>query len=182
MDIIVIIGDSAVGKMTVGEELSKITGYRLMHNHLTIEPVIEMFGYYKFDVVTKIRKVMLEEFSKLPFDGLIMTMMINFDIDGEVKYIEELLDTIKCNKEVYYVELTASLETRLERNRTTHRLERKPSKRDVEESEYRILTESKMGRYESYEGELKFENYIKINTESKTAEEVAKEIVGYFEL
>ena len=46
MKLVFIIGDAAVGKMTVGQELMKITDLRLFHNHMTIEPVIEVFGYY----------------------------------------------------------------------------------------------------------------------------------------
>ena len=46
MKLLFIIGDAAVGKMTVGQELMKITELRLFHNHMTIEPVIEIFGRY----------------------------------------------------------------------------------------------------------------------------------------
>ena len=44
MDLILIVGSGAVGKMTVGQELMKITDFRLFHNHMMIEPVIEIFG------------------------------------------------------------------------------------------------------------------------------------------
>ena len=46
MKFVFIIGSQAVGKMTVGQELMKITDLRLFHNHMTIEPCIEIFGYY----------------------------------------------------------------------------------------------------------------------------------------
>ena len=46
MKLLFMIGNAAVGKMTVGQELMKITGLRLFHNHMTIEPVIEIFGQY----------------------------------------------------------------------------------------------------------------------------------------
>ena len=46
MKLVFILGDAAVGKMTVGQELMKITDLRLFHNHMTIEPVIEIFGRY----------------------------------------------------------------------------------------------------------------------------------------
>jgi len=36
MKLLLIIGDAAVGKMTVGQELTKITDLRLFHNHMTI--------------------------------------------------------------------------------------------------------------------------------------------------
>ena len=42
--LVFMIGDAAVGKMTVGQALMARTGLRLFHNHMTIEPVIEIFG------------------------------------------------------------------------------------------------------------------------------------------
>ena len=56
MDLIVITGSGAVGKMTVGQELMKITDFRLFHNHLAIEPVIELMGYFDHSLVNKIRE------------------------------------------------------------------------------------------------------------------------------
>ncbi len=35
MKLVFMIGDAAVGKMTVGQELMKRTGLRLFHNHKT---------------------------------------------------------------------------------------------------------------------------------------------------
>ena len=39
MKFVLIFGPHAVGKMTVGYELEKITGLKLFHNHMTIELV-----------------------------------------------------------------------------------------------------------------------------------------------
>ena len=55
MDLIVLIGSGAVGKMTVGQELVKITDFRLFHNHMMIEPVLEIFGKFDGEVVSKLR-------------------------------------------------------------------------------------------------------------------------------
>ena len=38
MKVLFLFGDAAVGKMTVGQELRKITDLRLFHNNMTIEP------------------------------------------------------------------------------------------------------------------------------------------------
>ena len=35
--LVLILGPHAVGKMTVGQELAKITELRLFHNHMSIE-------------------------------------------------------------------------------------------------------------------------------------------------
>ena len=40
MKLLFLIGDMAVGKMTVGQELARITELKLFHNHMMIEPVM----------------------------------------------------------------------------------------------------------------------------------------------
>ncbi len=63
MKVVFIIGNAAVGKMTVGQELAKITPLRLFHNHMTIEPVIEIFGYFNQKATSRLREVIFEEFA-----------------------------------------------------------------------------------------------------------------------
>lgn len=63
MKLVFIIGDAAVGKMTVGQELMKITDLRLFHNHMTIEPVIEIFGEFNSQVISRLREVIFEIWS-----------------------------------------------------------------------------------------------------------------------
>lgn len=38
MHLVVIFGPPAVGKMTVGHEPAKLTGFKLFHNHMSVEP------------------------------------------------------------------------------------------------------------------------------------------------
>ena len=42
--LVIILGSHAVGKMTVGQELAKITGLRLFHNHMSIELSRKLFA------------------------------------------------------------------------------------------------------------------------------------------
>ena len=46
MKLVLLVGNGAVGKMTVGQALMEQTGLRLFHNHMTIEPVLEIFGQF----------------------------------------------------------------------------------------------------------------------------------------
>ena len=55
MKVVFLIGNAAVGKMTVGQALMRRTGLRLFHNHMTIEPVIEIFGAYNGRVTARLR-------------------------------------------------------------------------------------------------------------------------------
>ena len=71
MKLLILIGDSAVGKMTVGQELTKITPFRLFHNHMMIEPVLEIFGAFDGGVIQRLREVIFEEFAKSDHYGMI---------------------------------------------------------------------------------------------------------------
>jgi hypothetical protein len=45
MKLVVIFGPPAVGKMTVGYELARLTGLRLFHKHMTIDLVLNFFEF-----------------------------------------------------------------------------------------------------------------------------------------
>jgi len=42
MELLFIYGPAAVGKLTVARELAKLTGFRLFHNHLTVDAVMAL--------------------------------------------------------------------------------------------------------------------------------------------
>ena len=177
MDLIVVIGSGAVGKMTVGQELMKITDFRLFHNHMMIEPVLEIFGKFDGTVVGRLRDVVFEEFMKTNYQGMIFTFMWAFDMQGDWDYIKSVNDKFEeSGGTVYYVELVADRAVRLERNKTENRLKNKASKRDIELSEGRMIREETKYRLVSNEGEIPFENYIKIDNTDLEPDVVAKMI------
>ena len=45
MELVILFGPPAVGKMAVGMELERITGLRLFHNHMTIDVVLPFFDF-----------------------------------------------------------------------------------------------------------------------------------------
>lgn len=183
MKLVFLIGNGAVGKMTVGQELMKLTGLRLFHNHMTIEPVIEVFGYYNGTVVSKMRQIIFEEFAKSDNYGMIFTYMWAFDQQSDWNSVEHVTNIFKeQGAEVYYVKLVAPQEVRLKRNETENRLKNKASKRDLETSRERIIRQDEKYRLESYEGEITFENYIKIDNTNLEPAEVAKMIQERFSL
>ena len=177
MKLVVIFGSIAVGKMTVGQELAKITELKLFHNHMTIEPVIEMFGYYEGKTVKRLRQVFFEEYSKSDNYGMIFTYVWAFDLQSDwdyIKYVSDLFN--KEGAELYYVELVSSQEVRLQRNATENRLKNKPSKRDLDFARKDLLDTDKRYRTESYDGEITFRNYIKIDN-SNLAPDVVAQII-----
>ena len=74
--LIMITGPQAVGKTTVGQELEKITNFKLFHNHMTIDLVNNFFSYSTKEgreMVKMLRRDMLEFFAKSSIDGIIFT-------------------------------------------------------------------------------------------------------------
>ncbi len=183
MKLLFLIGNAAVGKMTVGQELMKITGLRLFHNHMTIEPVIEIFGQFNGAAINRLRQVVFEEFAKTDNYGMIYTYMWAFDQRTDWDYVEQVKRIFEpYDTEFYYVELVASQAVRLERNASDNRLQNKASKRNVSWSNQRLIDDDKHYRLESMDGEIPFGNYIKIDNTNLAPDVVAQMIKKQFNL
>ena len=182
MKLVFIIGSGAVGKMTVGQELMKQTGLRLFHNHMTIEPVIEIFGRYDGRTVNELREVIFRNFAASDCEGMIFTYMWAFDQPSDWDYVAHLKSIFApyCT-EFYCVELVAPRAVRLQRNATANRLAHKASKRDTEVSAGYILAEEKY-RLESLPGEVPFEHYLRIDNTDLSPEAAAAMIRERFGL
>ena len=181
MKLLFLIGASAVGKMTVGQKLAKITNFKLFHNHMTIEPVIELFGEFNLDVTNKLRQVIFEEFAKSSNYGMIFTYVWDFNRQSNWDEIESVKNIFKpYDTEFYYVELIASQKTRLERNKSENRLNHKPSKKNIEFSNNMLIEDDKKYRLVSNVGEIKYRNYLRIENDNLSAANAAKRIKKYF--
>ena len=78
MKLILIYGPPAVGKLTVAEKLASLTGFKLFHNHVTVDLVGSIFprGSPSFSrLLLEIRSAVFEEAARAKIDGLIFTMV-----------------------------------------------------------------------------------------------------------
>ncbi|TWE01203.1 AAA domain-containing protein [Neobacillus bataviensis] len=186
MKFVLIFGPQAVGKMTVGHELEKRTDLKLFHNHMTIELVTPFFEYGTKEgnrLVSLFRQEIFEAVAKSDLYGLIFTFVWAFDLQADWDYVDHVCRIFESKGgTVYFVELEADLNERIERNRSPHRLEHKPSKRNAEWSEANLKKSMKKYRLNSLDGEIKKENYLKINNTKLSAEEVAQMIKDRFQL
>ena len=185
--LIIILGPHAVGKMTVGQALAKITPLRLFHNHMSIELTRKLFNRSEpewQELNGYIRQKVFEQFATGDFAGLIFTYMCAFDMPSEFEYLEKIITLFQENgAKCHVVELTADFEERLERNKSENRLYHKESKRDIEWSEAEMRKTSANHRLNSYEGEkLPFESYLKIDNTHLLPDVVAQTIKEYFNI
>ena len=185
--LIIILGPHAVGKMTVGQALAKITLLRLFHNHMSIELTRKLFDRAEpewQELNEFIRQKVFRQFATGDFAGLIFTYMCAFDKPSEFDYLEKIITLFQSNgANCHVVELTADFEERLVRNRSENRLYHKESKRDLEWSEKEMRKTSAKHRLSSYEGEkLPFESYLKIDNTHQPPDVVAQTIKEYFNI
>lgn len=185
MKFVLVFGPQAVGKMTVGHELEKITELKLFHNHMTIDLVHPFFGYSAetWRLVDLFRFEIFEAVARSELHGLIFTYVWALDVQTDWDFVQKIISIFESNGgEVYFVELEAPVDERIERNKTPHRLEHKPTKRDLVQSEQNLLTSMEKHRLNSLEGEITKENYIRINNAGVSPEDVAAMIKEKFEL
>ena len=184
-NLIVVCGPQAVGKMTVAESLRDKLRYNMMMNHDSIEVSDRIFGF-----ATPAQKEFNAWFREKAFElavkhnvDMIFTYVCAFDVPEEREYLTSLKDLFEQNGgKFYFVELYADLEARLVRNETPHRMERKASKRDVAWSRQNLLKDAEKYRLNSNEGEVWFENHLKIDNTDLEPDQVADRIIEAFHL
>lgn len=186
MKFVLIFGPQAVGKMTVGQELEKITNLKLFHNHMTIELVSHFFNYGTETgkrLVSLFRKEIFEAVAASDLGGMIFTFLWYFDEKGDWDYVEKVVKIFKDKgAEIFYVELEANSEERIKRNKSEHRLKHKPTKRDIAWSEGQVRKSDLEHRLNSKAGEIKEKNYIRIDNTNSDPVTVAKMIKEKFGL
>jgi hypothetical protein len=185
MKFVLIFGPQAVGKMTVGHELEMISDLKLFHNHMTIELLAPYFGFSHemWGLSEKFRQDIFEATAASNMYGMIFTYVWGFDLQSDWDYVDKICEIFEDQgADVYFVELEADLGERIERNKTPHRLEHKPTKRDITRSEQDLKQTMEHHRLNSLEGEIKKENYLRINNTKINAREVAEIIKNRFAL
>ncbi|MET3576003.1 AAA family ATPase [Bhargavaea ullalensis] len=187
MDLVLITGPQAVGKMTVGRELEQLIDARLLFNHQTIDLFAHFLGYTKeaFRLSDETRKNLFCAFVRNPetnvTGGIILTVVVAFNQEGDHQFLKDVSDEFThAGGSVFFIELEAALETRLSRNSMEDRLEAKPSKRNLEFSRNELLRSHEKHRLNSLPGEvektLPDAHYFRLDNSGITACEAASAI------
>lgn len=182
--LLVIFGPPSVGKMTVGRALAEASDFRLFHNHMTIEPLLEVFGHGNAPFThlnDEFRMRVLEEAFGAGLD-VVFTVVWDLADPEDTEILDRYLDAY--GGETAFVELRAPLATRLERNRTEERLRHKASKRDlawsdanVREMEAHTMT-TETGLHAA-DGLLTRHRHLVLDTEGRSAANSAAAILAW---
>lgn len=185
--VILLTGAPAAGKMTVGREICAQTGYRLLHNHHTIEPLLEIFGYgtRAFDLLNlEFRRRIFEEAVKDELPGLVFAFVWDLDRPTTLPMLERLFaPAVAAGGRVDVVQLLADQDTRLSREGTDARIASKPSKRDVAWARNHLLELDGRHRFTIEESDpLPWPVHTFENGAGRTAHDTAAEIMRVLDL
>ncbi len=94
MRLIVLYGAPGVGKLTVAQELARLTGYKVLHNHLTVDLVTSIFPFGSEQLerlVTRFRLEMVHEAARAAIPGVIFTFV--YSAGNDDAFFKDLIDT-----------------------------------------------------------------------------------------
>ena len=118
MKLVFLHGAPAVGKLTVARELARLTGFRLFHNHLTVDLVSSVFAFGSEPFVLLREQIWLSVFREAAMHGVSLIFTFNPERTVRERFIEDAVDAVgSAGGQTFFVELTCSqneLERRIE--------------------------------------------------------------------
>lgn len=127
MKLVIIYGPPAVGKLTVAQALAKLTGFKLIHNHLIGDLVVSLFdrGSSQANKLNQqIRTLAYKSAAENKLNGVITTFVYHHDqSEREKRCINEYKSTVqKHSGEVFLVRLSCDMERLRQRVASPSRL------------------------------------------------------------
>lgn len=118
MKLVFLHGPPAVGKLTVARELAALTGYRLFHNHLTVDLVMSLFSFGSEPFILLREQIWLAAFAEAARNNVSLIFTFNPERTVRQRFIQDAIDVVDSGGgKLVFVELTcaeAELESRME--------------------------------------------------------------------
>lgn len=115
MNLIILFGPPASGKLTVGRLLSRRTGYPLLHNHLMVDLVTKFFpfGTKPFSLLNRqIRTSIIHAAVENQLPGLILTYVWALNLVSDTSYLRTMARYVNGRRgKTYFIELRCSEKT-----------------------------------------------------------------------
>lgn len=173
MNVVFIYGPPAAGKLAVARALAVLTGYKVLHNHMTGDLVSEFFPFGSpewMNLLTRIRLVILDALAEVGTD-VIVTFAYASGLEVMAEKVEAIVGEVGGH--VHRVQLRPTPEE-LERRVVSPGRAVHGKARDVE------LLRTVLAKEDRYR--LVYPDDLTIDNTSISAEEVARQIASHFDL
>lgn len=118
MKLVFLYGAPAVGKLTVARELARLTGFRLFHNHLTVDLVSSLFSFGSEPFILLREQIWLAAFGEAARQNVSLIFTFNPERTVRERFVQDTVDTVEsAGGQLIFVELTCAeeeLERRIE--------------------------------------------------------------------
>ncbi len=171
MKLVFLHGPPAVGKLTIARELARLTGYRLFHNHLTVDLVSALFDFGSEPFIALREQIWHDSFAAAARSDTSLIFTFAPERTVRDRFIQDTVELItRAGGNVIFVELTCA-EDELER-----RME------DASRKEFGKLVSVDLFRTLKDEGAFNFRELpagLTVDTTNQTPTEVAEAIRDY---
>ncbi len=117
MKLIFLYGPPAAGKYTIAKAIAQKTGYKLFHNHLTVDLAKGVFDYGTkafWELIHKIRLDIFEKAAKENISGMIFTYV--YEKDNDDSFVKQVLEKVNSNGgEIIFIQICCDKKTLLKR-------------------------------------------------------------------
>ncbi|NJK53513.1 MAG: shikimate kinase [Leptolyngbyaceae cyanobacterium SU_3_3] len=111
MELLFIYGPAAAGKLTIGRELAKRTGFRLFHNHLTVDAVMAVFDFGSEPFIKLREQIWLSVFKEAAQNDVSLIFTFSPERTVRTSFIQDALDAVEpFGGKVRFIELICPIE------------------------------------------------------------------------
>jgi hypothetical protein len=178
MKLILLYGPPAVGKLTIAKEIARLTGFKVFHNHLTVNLVAAIFPRgtpaYR-QLLWGIRYAVFAEAARAHIDGLIFTMVYRRDQEPCIAQCVEIVERFGGN--VCFVHVYCRAET------VRQRVVREDRKQHGKITSVELLNEL-LSRWEpqsTFEAATQWDS-LSLNTDVWRPVESAQRVMAHYQL
>jgi hypothetical protein len=115
MKLVFLHGAPAVGKLTIARELGALTGFRLFHNHLTVDLVSSLFPFGSEPFIRLREQIWLAAMAEAARQQVSSIFTFNPERTVRESFVQDAIEAVEsAGGKVIFVELTCS-EAELER-------------------------------------------------------------------
>jgi hypothetical protein len=178
--LLIVFGPPAVGKTSVALRIAEATNFQVLYNHLTIDLLTRFFDYGSppFERLNEqFRLLLLAEAARCNRD-LVITLGWRLDVAADCEIVSRYTE-IYAGGSTLFVELGASLETRLRRNLT----QRRRALKNVEwATEERLRAMDRAHQYNAMSDFPFRDRLVSVNNEGLAPAKVADIVIRRFSL
>ena len=174
MRLVVLYGPPGVGKLTVGGELPTLTGFKLFHNHLTVNLVTAVFPPGSEAWNRLARRIRLDVFDEVAREGvdLVLTRAQRTADQDEVERVRMMIEPVRvAGGAVLFVQLACDRDELLTRVQN-----------DAGRAQSKLIDPQVLVDLFDLDATLPFEPHLRIDTTCVPPVEAAARIARHFGL